>query len=193
MWKALFDQAKAIEAEGDLLVKQGDNSLFQINSTNRKLNKDTKDEDFVENTHIKDCSEPDYGAFNNPKSISSFVSKIKKRKLMNEENVFELENEMIQMSNNSTIPLEEIKSHRIDNKTNPDNLCHQLCRVWLKHHYLQIGKPCVSGDKCLRRHSIQLGKSVSADVLHRDYAFKGLKPKHRKIIIDQILSEQSLM
>lgn len=63
----------------------------------------------------------------------------------------------------------------------------QMCRAWLKHHYLKIGSPCKDGDACLRKHAV----TCKPELLYKDYSFKGLSPKQRKSIMEQIKAENS--
>lgn len=61
----------------------------------------------------------------------------------------------------------------------------QMCRAWLKHHYLKIGSACKDGDACLRKHAV----TCKPELLYKDYSFKGLSPKQRKSIMEQIKAE----
>jgi hypothetical protein len=65
------------------------------------------------------------------------------------------------------------------------NLSHQLCRPWLKHTYLNVGKGCEM-DLCPRRHALPL----SVGQLYSDYSFKGLPANHRKKIIKIMKAQQ---
>jgi len=63
----------------------------------------------------------------------------------------------------------------------------QMCRAWLKHHYLKIGSSCKDGDACLRKHAV----TCKPELLYKDYSFKGLSPKQRKTIMEQIKAESA--
>jgi hypothetical protein len=60
----------------------------------------------------------------------------------------------------------------------------QVCRLWLKHHYLTIGSPC--DHLCGRKHVVT-GKAES---LYQDFAFKGLRKKHQQAILAAIREER---
>ena len=58
----------------------------------------------------------------------------------------------------------------------------QICRAWLKNHFLQLGQPCKNAN-CKRRHVIE---SRSVGSLYKDYSFKGLSTAQRNSIISQV-------
>ncbi|KAJ1432513.1 hypothetical protein B484DRAFT_447776 [Ochromonadaceae sp. CCMP2298] len=59
----------------------------------------------------------------------------------------------------------------------------QICRAWLKHHYLSLGQPC-PGD-CLRKHAI----TCRPEALYKDYSFKGLSANQKKSIFAKVSAE----
>ena len=67
------------------------------------------------------------------------------------------------------------------------NLSRQICRAWLKSHYLGLGQPC-DGVSCGgRSHS---GPAVIAH-MYKDYSFKGLSKENRAKIIKVMEAERS--
>lgn len=68
-----------------------------------------------------------------------------------------------------------------------ERCARQLCRAWLKHHYLGLGQPC-SEDPCPRMHKI----TCKPEKLYKDYSFKGLNPNQKKTIIEKVKLEQEL-
>ena len=67
-----------------------------------------------------------------------------------------------------------------------DNLALQICRAWLKRHYLGLGPEC-DGFKCGRSHKApqNIGK------MYTDYSFKGLSKENRAKIITKMEREQT--
>lgn len=67
-----------------------------------------------------------------------------------------------------------------------DNLALQICRAWLKRHYLGLGQEC-DGLKCGRSHKApqNIGK------MYTDYSFKGLSKENRAKIITKMEREQA--
>lgn len=68
-----------------------------------------------------------------------------------------------------------------------DGISRQLCRAWLKHKYLGLGEACVDTE-CKRKHLID----CAAGKLYKDYSFKGLNPKQRKLITSMVEKEATI-
>jgi hypothetical protein len=61
----------------------------------------------------------------------------------------------------------------------------QICRAWLKNHFLSLGQVC--HGECGRLHEI-VG---NPERLYKDFSFKGLNPKHQKLILNKVKEQQS--
>lgn len=67
-----------------------------------------------------------------------------------------------------------------------ERCARQLCRAWLKNHYLSLGQPCTE-QPCSRMHKI----TCRPEKLYKDYSFKGLNNNQKKAIIDKVRAEQA--
>lgn len=63
----------------------------------------------------------------------------------------------------------------------------QICRLWLKYEYLNIGEKC--NGNCGRLHVV-IG---NPERLYKDFAFKGLNPHQRKLIITKLKNGDTSM
>lgn len=172
-WTAAFKHAKSVEAEGRLAfsdVLDDPNSEFGSRHSKRKalLDQDGGQvtEEIVEDDH------PKAGCFRQPVGLSQFYKRIKS-------------------SNDGT---DELATTTIETEVEDEaarlakNMAKQICRQWLKHHYLQLGEAC-DGSKCGRSHA----PPSSAKQMYKDYSFKGLPKQHRAKIIDQIEKEKKVL
>jgi hypothetical protein len=124
----------------------------------------------------------DTGAFNQPRELAEFVSTY-----------------ILGAGSATTAsPLTDSKSKEegkesASRKTDKaDNIARQICRAWLKHTYLGLGKPCksdASSVACMRRH--QLPSNVN--LLYKDYSFMGLSAPQRKAILAKAAKDGTIV
>ena len=68
-------------------------------------------------------------------------------------------------------------------------MSRQVCRYWLKHKYLGLGKPCngeMSSSDCKRKHELP----SNIKLLYKDYSFMSLRAVQRKIILAKAVGEE---
>ncbi len=161
-WKAAFQKAKLTEEEG-----AKDFADFLQETKKRKLEEATLDED----TEITDDtvlvkSEKAGSGYSQPVQLADFVKKVRALGTINSTEIKELTEESV------INPAEEI-STGID--------ARQICRTWLKNHFLGIGSPC-NKNPCPRKHEV-VG---NPDRLYSDFSFKGLPAKHKTVILNAL-------
>lgn len=150
--------------------KHSDNHDDNQTSEERK---DTADNDLdVEEEEEEDAKEE-----------SSSHSKKKKKKRQRDHDT-NSDNNNNEDDNNKKQKQHSNADNESDEKAN--NLAGQVCRQWLKYHYLKIGQSC-NPDICQRKHLVT-GKPES---LYSDFSFKGLKAKHQKTILDAVRKERA--
>lgn len=167
-WSSVFKRAVEIEAEG---AKDFEDILGPKASGKRKLS-----EEVVAVTQPAESNEAEgslvvedeHGEFRQPVKLSQFVNS----------------SAVKQDGNGSTseqaddAPTEPVIEKE---ERNMVEVCgKQICRSWLKYHFLKLGSPCPS--TCLRKHEI----TCKPEHLYKDYSFKGLSPKQRKEILQQL-------
>lgn len=167
-WKLAFQKAKEIEEEG---AKD-----FQdiLGIKKRKLeDEEGSDEEGGEST----------SGYCQSKSLSKFVAKSVKKGALTEKEI----KKFTKLKSEAVIQDPASISENVTGSSTPNDTAvaidsRQICRTWLKHHYLSIGSPCSKPD-CPRQHKITCTKPES---LYGDFAFKGLQPKHKEIILKAV-------
>lgn len=169
-WSKVFKRAIEIEREGakdfqDLLPSTG-KRVRQQDETELSDQLTTNDETAVDEVE---------GGYCQPLKLAKFVG----------------EAALCQKAGHSFKPNEggtaNASTETVDIKPEERNMVEvcgkQICRSWLKYHYLKLGGPCP--ESCLRKHEI----TCKPEHLYKDYSFKGLSAKQRKDILQQLKSE----
>jgi hypothetical protein len=165
----VFKRAVEIEAEG---AKDFEDILGPKAAGKRKLPEDTAD---AQPAHAAESNETEdnvpiedeHGGFCQPVKLSKFVNSTATK----------------QDGNNSALKDDDEPSEPVVEKEerNMVEVCgKQICRSWLKYHFLKLGSPCPS--TCLRKHEV----TCKPEHLYKDYSFKGLSSKQRKEILQQL-------
>jgi hypothetical protein len=196
-WKKAFTVAHEVSSASDELVED-----FV------KIHSHTKDGGASENANggVVDGGEKerDPGAFNQPRSIADFMRNFVVNFVPNSTSSGEVTSSDI-TNNNNTLGADDGSSEagrdgaaggdggasmqrfnaiascqpiEVNGTAKADNLSRQICRLWLKHTYLGLGKACPS-DPCMRCHELP----SNAKLLYKDNSFKGLGKAHRKTIL----------
>lgn len=121
----------------------------------------------------RQTTDDEYGAFSQPKKLSTFVLEVTSSS-------FSLPLTDSSSSHNIESIKEEIGETKV--RFSLEERCsRQICRNWLKNTFLQLGDPCKAAEgDCSRMHELPLNPLK----LHSDFSFKGLNPKNKKIILD---------
>lgn len=176
-WSAAFAKAKSVEAEGRSAfadVLDDPTSAFASRKTKREQlaaesgigGKDNDgrggDEDDEEDAAKRGC-------FRQPRGLSQLYQRINDNPGGEYERDAEPE------------PIDAAKE--VERKES--SMAKQICRQWLKNHYLSLSQPC--DGACGRAHA------APANVMHiyKDYSFKGLPKKDREKIIVQMQKEKA--
>lgn len=158
-WKSAIKKAIKIEAEG-----AKDFVEFSAESKKRKhVEIDITNGDNLEETELESDKISSSG-YKQPALLASFVNKVAKLGTIQTSEIVQIQEETA-ISPNEPTTVGEIDSR-------------QICRTWLKNHFLGLGTPC-NKNPCPRQHEV-VG---NPDRLYSDYSFKGLPPRHQKAIL----------
>jgi hypothetical protein len=162
-WSTVFKRAVEIEAEG---AKDFEDILGPKASGKRKL---SEEEVVITQPAESNGAEgkDDHEEFRQPAKLFQFVNSSTVRLDGTDSNTEEADT-----PSEPVIEKEERNMVEVCGK--------QVCRSWLKYHFLKLGNPCPS--TCLRKHEI----TCKPEHLYKDYSFKGLSPKQRKEILQQL-------
>ena len=165
-WTTAFTTATKVEAEG---AKYFEGFL----PTTRKSTNPTISTDTSTNDKDLDVDEEDVGGFCQPQHLALFVQRVN--------------------SSNPTSSLVEDAENTIDTEhgrvidtVEKNNMGRQICRAWLKHHFLSLGNPCAQKN-CERRHDVD---GMNVGQLYKDFSFKGLATAQRNTIIKSVQVSQ---
>jgi hypothetical protein len=158
-WNGAFEKAISIE-------KEGAKEFADFFVAKRPHWGDEGDRDVLEN----------YGGFRQPRKLSKFVKNLhlKEGRENNEQSI-----------ETSPLPCESQVEAIGDAPAVNHNVAKQICRTWLKHKYLGVGKPCLV-TMCPRKHDIDF---ANPERLYSDYSFKGLSLVQRKKILKSLGSD----
>lgn len=166
-WKLAFQKAKEVEEEG----AKDFQDILNVRKRKMDADEDGSDEDVEEST----------SGYCQSKTLSKFVAKSVKKGALTDKEIRKL-TKLKEEASETEIKGDSgnIKANSESNSTGIDS--RQICRTWLKNHYLSIGAPCGKPD-CPRQHKITCTRPES---LYGDFAFKGLQPKHKEIILKAV-------
>jgi len=133
-------------------------------------------EDFQPSKKLKRTDEESEGGFSQPRLLSIIAREYCNHIADSKCDIMETVEE--QSSAMAAAP----EPPELSSTSDGSNLARQICRNWLKHHYLGLGKPC-NDSSCKRKHEII---EKNPERLYKDYSFKGLTPKQRKVIINAV-------
>ena len=169
-WATVFTNAVNVEAEG---AKYFEGFI----TTKAKLTVQTEAAATVPSSSqtaqsVADAgagADDDIGGFCQPTGLALFVKNVRDPSVHHDE-----------------IPLSQVHATELltDASDDPEknNMHRQICRAWLKHAYLNVGKAC-NNAKCERRHDLL---NMTTGNLYKDYSFKGLPTGQRNAIIKQV-------
>jgi hypothetical protein len=185
-WKRAFNKAIQIEEDGSKFFSDLNDKEKSWKKRKREADADGNDE--ISNEIEKVETDPNSssvvdldegcGGFCQPVRLANFVKVMKRgnSKMSADEDGTE------------TAPLSTEVEEAIDIEPPQRDMVEvcgrQICRSWLKNHFLGIGKAC-DESTCLRKHAI----TCKPELLYKDYSFKGLSPKQRKQILAQLKAE----
>lgn len=195
-WLVAFEKAKTINEESidsndNLLNKDTINEIEKdIYISNKKRSIDIDD---VHSTSDRkyDSDNDDFGGFKQPLKLARYMSQYvgsNDTKIVNINNpkcIESNEEKMINTNNDNCniINSDKQEYHTSKPERNMVEVCgKQICRAWLKHTYLDIGKQC-QNKNCLRMHDIVV---TNPESLYNDFSFKGLSIHHRKHILEKL-------
>ena len=164
-WTTAFTTATKVEAEGAkffegfLPTKKTTLSSFSAVETST-------------NGSDLDVDEEDVGGFCQPQHLALFVQRV------NSSNPH----------NRSAEPADDTIDTEQGRATDAEknNMGRQICRAWLKHHFLSLGKPCAQTN-CERKHDVN---GMNVGQLYKDFSFKGLATAQRNTIIKSVQASQ---
>lgn len=202
-WASAFQKANEI---GSLMDHEVPESFLK-----RKRPIEENDESNGKEKKEEDDDEDDYGAFKQPKKLAKFIVETSKISTINsntpsnkntkEENNAELVTKDSQIKETiSSTHQDQVQDNQSDEPTDSqepkgekfrltlDERCaKQICRTWLKHHYLETGKAC-NESICKRMHSLDCFRKNIAK-LYSDFSFKGLPKQQQKTILAKFSQE----
>jgi hypothetical protein len=163
-WKIAVQKAKQVEEEGSK------DFADIIKSTKKRKLDDADVVSELETDNTDETETVKSSGYCQSMQLASFVKKIIVNGSVGKDEIETLKNEAV------TTP-DDTVSNGID--------ARQICRTWLKNHYLGIGSACKK-DPCPRQHII----TGNPQRLYSDFSFKGLPSKHQKVILDALKTKQ---
>ena len=173
LWASAFCAAKRVEAEGVAAFESG----IVMKGGSRK-GKRSLDDAATERGEEED--DEGGGCFRQPAGLSAFYKRLK-----SEAEPGGWPPLPGAGSSSSGVGPDGARSEAPERR---DNLALQICRAWLKRHYLGLGQEC-DGLKCGRSHKApqNIGK------MYTDYSFKGLSKENRAKIITKMEEEKETL
>lgn len=127
-----------------------------------------------------DTDEDECGAFNQPAKLARFMTSIASTETNPLRSVdtlskgeCETDKDGVASDRNDEIETSEPRQRSLEERCSM-----QICRNWLKHTFLSLGKAC-KASPCLRLHQLP----EQSQRLYNDFSFKGLQSKQQKTIL----------
>lgn len=184
-WSHAFARAKDTEAEGRAAfadVLDDPTSAFASRKTMREQKADLAgrnadaggedEEEEEEEEGAKAKAKAKRGCFRQPRGLSQLYRHLE-------------ENPGALLEASAAAPVPDPAPEADEGKAPQSNLGRQICRQWLKSHYLAHPKPC--DGSCGRLHAAP----VSVMTVYKDYSFKGLPKKDREKILAAMKAESA--
>lgn len=126
-----------------------------------------------------DTDEDECGAFNQPAKLARFMKSIGSLEAMPIQSI----DTILQSDGNIDEDARNDKKDKIEpseprQRSLEERCSTQICRNWLKHTFLSLGKAC-KANPCPRLHQLP----EQSQRLYSDYSFKGLQSKQQKVIL----------
>ncbi len=199
-WSALFAQARIEEAESDALVAD-------FIASHKPASSSKSDEEV--SSEASSLKLDSIGAFKQPQALANFTTNVA---LHHTDPIFP-ERTLLDTSSSAAHVSEDPEATLGHEPITPardmtEVLSRQICRTWLKYQFLGSSQECTGAaaeasttapqtgtdaslGPCGRRHSVPPAEKVGS--LYKDYSFKGLPAKHRKKIIETIVSGSGIV
>lgn len=167
VWGKLFALAEEQARQGLALVEADDWSA----RVERKRKRSDVDDDEEENDARAEGKESrgSTGCFRQPAGLAQLYQSLSKG---------------VAAVDDAAVELQKQQEEKEEKDLLKEKMAKQVCRQWLKNHFLGSGEACDSS--CGRAHSTP----ANPNLLYKDYSFKGLSKDMRTRIMAKLVGEK---
>lgn len=172
VWGKLFALAQE-QAEQGLALVEADDWSARVERKRKRSDVDDEQEKtdaMAEDKEGGKGNRGDTGCFRQPPGLAQLYQRLSKG---------------VAAADDATVELQRQQEEKEEKDILKEKMGKQVCRQWLKHHFLGSGEACDSS--CGRAHATP----TNPNLLYKDYSFKGLSKDMRTRIMAKLVGEKS--